>query len=132
MKRYLACLAALALAFSAPVAAADTCTTLAAAIEHSIKVIALQTVKAGADDSAPRASLYLQQIGNELQMIAIDLSIMRDNRCPMPKEPLSTSQYNGDAAKCHSDSVKWTFPSPPPSCDMSKWGRPAVSINLPN
>lgn len=128
---------ALMFAASAPLAASTdptpTCAGLMAAVESSLKSAASASASTVADSSAHRANLAELKIANELSLVAINLQLMRDNGCVMPRDPIYAGRYALDALKCEAD-MREVFTGKiklepgsvlPPSCNRNNW-RPVI------
>lgn len=83
------------------------------------------------DNSAPRATLKAQKIQNLLLVISMNLQLMRDNGCPVKKDPISTARYMMPALQCNTELLNarvaamsgksTTSPGLPPICDTLNW-----------
>jgi hypothetical protein len=51
-------------------------------------------------NSAPQATQLATEIANELAIVKINLDLMRDHNCPMPKVPVVPETYANAARTC--------------------------------
>jgi hypothetical protein len=91
------------------------------AIDHSNKLIALTDAEGIGDNSAARAQLQEAQIANYLRRIELNLTLMIQNKCAVPKEPFTTSDYLENALKCSTEQINGNYKSP--ECDLDKWSK---------
>jgi hypothetical protein len=71
------------------------------------------------DNSAPRATMRAIRDGNSLEVAAITLSLMRDNKCSLPKRPPSHVTYMIPAIECATEQLKGNYKAP--QCDTATW-----------
>lgn len=69
-----------------PASAPAVCASLMADWERYERSMGKRYVEGIGDDSAPRAQLREMRTANDLKRAEITLSLMRDNRCPLPKQ----------------------------------------------
>lgn len=100
---------------SAHVHAAD-CASFETAIDKSLKVIAVADVALTTDDSNLRVATRTTEINNQLLLIQLNLTLMIQNRCPTPLQPISLTRYFVAAAKC----AKAASPGAP-ECARKTW-----------
>ena len=71
------------------------------------------------DDSAPRATMRAVQDQNALLKAQIALSLMRDNKCPLPKRSPSSLTFMLPAMTCKTEKLKGNYKAP--QCDSATW-----------
>lgn len=72
-----------------------------------------------ADNSAPRATMRAIRDNNELQLASMTLSLMRDNKCALPKRAPSKFTYMLPAMECRTEQLKGNLKAS--QCDASAW-----------
>jgi hypothetical protein len=77
------------------------------------------------DNSAPRAALREQRTANDLQVIAINLSLLAPLRCPPRKLPVFPLAYFSAALACSHDELTGVKNSP--KCVRENWQRETVA-----
>jgi hypothetical protein len=109
--------------------AQDACTRLSTAIDDSLKEISHQYASGILEDSAMRATHQSTVIGNQLQLIDLNLRLLEAAKCQVPKEPITQDAYLSAALDCHTAGMKMKMPragekpSVPPECDRKTWKR---------
>lgn len=116
--RVICLLAVLITGWNIPLQALE-CKTFQEAIENSLKLIAVSKAESIGDNSAPRATLRALEIANELTLVTANLTLMSNQRCPLPAEPIRTGKYLLNALKCSTERLKGVADSP--LCDFAKW-----------
>jgi hypothetical protein len=90
------------------------------------------TVQGLFDNSAPRETLRQQQIGNDYQAIAINLSLAAQAHCASRRVAIVANAYISPALECEHVRTQaetnamrgaTTPPTVQPECDRSKWKR---------
>lgn len=104
-------------------AATGTCAALMSTYDGASKDMAGNFADSVGDNSAPRATLRAMEDSNSLAQAKIALDLMRDNRCPLPKQAPAAAWYMSAALTCENDRLKAAGAESPPSCDRSKWAR---------
>lgn len=105
---------------SSPLAQAQVdCGAFLKVLEHSNKLIALENAQGIGDNSAVRAQLEEAKIANYLHRMELNLALMIQNKCAVPKEPFTSGDYLENALKCSMEQIKGNFKSP--ECDLDKW-----------
>jgi hypothetical protein len=131
-KLFLIAAAGILIAITSSTFAAPNCAIFEKAIDATLREIATKTVEGLGDDSAPRATLRVAQINNDLVKIQINLMIMQANGCTMPKEPIRGTEYVGFAVACSAAESKallerlkdqYAEMRSLPECDTAKWAR---------
>ena len=95
------------------------CADFEAAIESSLKTIAMSSASLVGDNSAARATNGNIENGNRLQMIAINLQLQIQNKCPVRKAPIVESAYFAEALSCKVSQMKGEKDSP--LCEQKVW-----------
>jgi hypothetical protein len=98
------------------------CAAFQHAIDASEAQLSMIFARGLGDDSAPRATLRAEQQGNELRTIAINLELMIQLRCPLPKQPITTvGSYLSAALACATAQTQGE--KDPAACKREKWLR---------
>lgn len=115
------------------------CVQMQTAVEDSEKELSALAVTAVGETSAIREGAREQRTANQLQLIALNLSIASQQHCPPPKEPIRKTAYWKSALACNSvesgvyttDTFLWSTNIPAP-CIRSNWTRepPGTPISL--
>jgi hypothetical protein len=71
------------------------------------------------DNSAPRATMRAARDQDSLLKAQIALSLMRENKCTLPKRVPSSLTYMLNAMKCQTEKLKGNYKST--ECDYSTW-----------
>ncbi len=103
--------------------AAATCPNLMITYENVSKEMAANTASSITDNSAPRATLREMENANALSRANIALNLMRDNKCPLPKEAPDGVTYLSAALKCRGDLLESSASERPATCERSNWTR---------
>lgn len=98
---------------------ANACARLTQQFDRAEKGMAASDVEGLLDNSAPRAQIRAQEIGNSLVQAQIAIELMRARSCPMPDHVPVTSTYWNSAVMCKNDEVKGVKDSP--KCDRDTW-----------
>ena len=99
----------------------DLCSQLMEAYDQSAKSASLSWAQGVGDNSAPRATLRELEISNQLIARQINLTLMIQYKCPLPRTPASSNEYISNAVSC-STALLMNKKSPP-ECDLKKWKR---------
>ena len=100
------------------------CEVLAADYRQSEWSIADTFTDSLGDNSAPRAAMRAQEIGNALATAAITLQLMRDHRCtPLPTRAPVVGTYLSAALACSSARRGTVGEATPPQCVRENWER---------
>lgn len=121
MYRFLIACAAFPLLANAAIAA--DCSLFSQRIEAELKDIAYIKAEGGGDDSAPRETNRLLNIMLDMQVISVNISLMQQNKCAAPSEPIAIDlRYYLSANNCVIAEMKRTnIQDQPPECDRTKW-----------
>lgn len=115
-------IAALVLLAASPSAMAQqVCVDFERAVDNSLKIIASESAEGVADDSAARETMREARIGNHLQLISINLGLMRDQKCPTRKTPIYMGEFLKNALECSIARMKGEKDSA--SCSFENWKR---------
>jgi len=112
-------LAATGIAFSGIAAGQQPCAMFEGYVDISLKNMAFEEAMGMGDNSAPRETIRLLRINNELQSINAHLALMAQHKCPPVKYTISTAPYRIQAAECRLAQLKGEDKSP--ACDMKNW-----------
>ena len=113
--------AAIVTAWTSTAHAAADCKALMTAYDHASKLISLEDAKGLGDDSVYRAILHEMTISNYFQVRLLNLHLMELNKCPIPSNPVYSSEYTLQALECSTEQLKGNHQSP--KCDLAKWER---------
>jgi hypothetical protein len=94
------------------------------------KLAALEDAGGVGDDSVYRAQLREMKVANYLHLIELDLTLIVQHKCALPKEPFTAGDYLMDAHECayatalgHDKTVV---------CDFAKWRRHPTTLLVPD
>jgi hypothetical protein len=124
---------AISIAFAGPMLAqspaSTDCRALSTAIDYAEKDMSMLYVEGVGDDSAPREAVRQQQVGNDLQVIALNMALAARLGCPSRREPVTTRNYMSAAIKCQTALNAGTTQAPkdPPECFRENWTRDSPS-----
>jgi long-subunit fatty acid transport protein len=106
-------------------ATSSSCEQIDRAVAQSEKEMSQSWASGIADNSAPRATMREQQISNDLQLIAINLALANQLKCPPRKQAVSKNAYFSSALACEAARLKQSSSdtSSPPECDLASWKR---------
>jgi hypothetical protein len=106
-------------AAAAPAKPLTTCEGLARDWRTAEVTLAKNDVEELADNSAPRATMRAIRDNNALQLASITLTLMSNNKCPLPKRAPSEVTYMLPAMECRTEQLKGNYKAP--QCDYSTW-----------
>jgi hypothetical protein len=116
----------LALVTSVKAQAQTDCAAFSNAIELCSKLAALESASDVGDNSVYRAQLHELKVANYLHLIELNLTLMVQHKCALPREPFTPGDYLMNAHECafaaamgHDRSVV---------CDFGKWTRSPAPI----
>lgn len=109
-----------ALAAPAPKA---ICVDLAKSIDASAKEMSKAEMSGFGDDSAPRETNRQLEINNQLLLIQMNLSLMSQYRCQLPRHSIQVNDYMVNALSCRTAQMGGDYKSP--KCDLATWVRDA-------
>lgn len=117
----------------AQISGTDNCLRLQAAIESSEKELAWSQAAEDFETSAIRQTDADQKVANELQSIAINLSIANQLHCAPRREPVTKSEYFTAARACVRAALgrgaqggAANRDDLPPECVRSNWIRDSI------
>ena len=114
--------AALSLATSAR--AQNACTEIEKIIDEAVFSAAISIGEGEMlDRSAPQQTSRYLNLNNHLQVIAINVTLLAQNRCPARSRPINPMRYKLQAIACVSDRLlkKEPDPSTATKCDIKTW-----------
>jgi hypothetical protein len=109
----------LVLAIASQCGAQVDCASFDTAINSALKLISRERAGGITDNSAPRETMRAAKINNYLQVISINLMLMKENRCPLRKRPISLGEYMKEALECELAQMKGE--KDPPTCKLDTW-----------
>jgi hypothetical protein len=113
-------------AAGAQVSTSNSCRALQAAVEDSEKEMSAQVIDGLFDDSTPRATMREGKIGNQLELVSLNLSLITQAHCPPRREPIVTNMYISPALACHTQITKGVTDAP--ECNRDMWQRRVTAI----
>ena len=96
-----------------------TCEALARDWRSAEITLAKNDIEELADNSAPRATMRAIQDNNALQLASIALTLMSNNKCPLPKRAPSEVTYMLPAMECRTEQLKGNYKAA--QRDTSTW-----------
>lgn len=107
------------------VVAQVNCKTFEKAIDESLRVIAVDYIAYGRDESAPRHTNRLLKANMEWSAIGLQVSLMAQNKCPPIRSPITTDAYMAMAKVCLQKANELGgAKSTVVECDPANWKRP--------
>jgi hypothetical protein len=88
-------------------------------IESNLKLIASERAEGISDNSAPRETMRVIKINNYLQVINMNLMLMKEAKCSLRKKPITMGEYMKEALECQLAQMKGEKDSP--ACKMESW-----------
>lgn len=115
-----------ALALATPVASAQSsnaCSAFLTEVDRQEKELAFLQVDGLADNSAPRASYRQQKRSNALALIAINVELMSQNKCPPLSGPVDEFAYILAATACATAELERKPDEIKQKCERQSWQR---------
>lgn len=107
------------LAFANQSYAAPDCAAFTRAFEGGIKSAALDFVETIGETSAVRAANAQASIANDYAVAQMNLTLLIQNKCPLPERPVAIGNFLVDAVNCRTATLKGE--KQPHICDQSLW-----------
>lgn len=106
---------------ASPLIAQVNCSAFDSAIDSSLKMISSERASGITDSSAPRETMRAAKIANHLQVISINLTLMKEHKCPARQRPIVLGEYMKNALECELAMMKGE--KDPPACNFDNWKR---------
>jgi len=104
---------------ASPSVAQVDCSAFDSAIDTSLKLISSERASGIADNSAPRETMRAAKVSNHLQVISINLMLMKEHKCPARKRPIVLGEFMKNALECELAMMKGE--KDPPACNFDNW-----------
>ncbi|MES1241794.1 MAG: hypothetical protein ABUT39_09270 [Acidobacteriota bacterium] len=106
---------------ASPSVAQVDCSAFDAAINMSLKQISSERASGITDNSAPRETMRAARVANYLQVISMNLALMKENKCPARQRPIVLGEFMKNALECELATIKGE--KDPPACNFDNWKR---------
>jgi hypothetical protein len=100
--------------------AQSNCAAFDAAIEQRLKSIAMNQINSVIESSAMRQTSREGDTANHLHLVALNLTLMIQNKCPISTTPLDPNVYFTEALACRKAQLG-TKSDNLPACDFATW-----------
>ncbi|MEN2991098.1 hypothetical protein WG926_22490 [Tistrella sp. BH-R2-4] len=102
-------------------AMAANCAQLMEAYENQGKLMSMAQAETAVDNSVYRAINTAMKVNNWQLSRQMNLTLMIQNKCPLPGDPVWLNDYSLNATECQIEMIKGNYKAT--ECDMGKWTR---------